>query len=188
MATGAKSGAKEDAPDPGRLAADLEAYLAEHLEAAVLEDGSVLFDMRRARYSVTESHGRCLLQLWSEERNLVRTVVGLEARANCLRLSARRMGAPRPTALEIVPSNDRRTPTARDSARRTYPRVLERVLARQFAGHQGDFPRPWHLDDVDHVFRRAGPPERVHGAAQQPFGDEAVEPAHHYAEAQSRGR
>jgi hypothetical protein len=35
----------------------------------------VLFDMRFAHYAVSEQHGRCLLQLWSEERNLVRTVV-----------------------------------------------------------------------------------------------------------------
>jgi hypothetical protein len=150
MAKGASTGAKVDAPDPGRLAADLEAYLAEHPEAAVLEDGGVLFDMRRARYSVTESHGRCLLQLWSEERNLVRTVVGLEARANSLRLTTRRMGAPRPTALEVVPSNDRRTPTARDSTRRTYLRILERVLTRHFAGYKVDGMRS--AMDLEHSF------------------------------------
>src|SRR5271165_6308691 len=122
----ASSGAKEDAPDPGRLAADLEAYLTDHPEAAVLEDGRVLFDMRTARYSVTESHGRCLLQLWSEERNLLRTVVELQERAQCLRLMTRRMGVTKPQALEMVPTSDRRTPTARDAGRRTYQRVLER--------------------------------------------------------------
>ena len=34
--------------------------------------------MRTARYSVEESHGRCLLQLWSDERNLIRTVVDVK--------------------------------------------------------------------------------------------------------------
>ena len=58
----------------------------------MLEDGRVLFDMRTARYSVTESHGRCLLQLWSDERNLVRTVVDVQQRAQCLRLVTRTHG------------------------------------------------------------------------------------------------
>jgi hypothetical protein len=38
--------------------------------------------MRTARYSVSESHGRCLLQLWSDERNLVRTVVECRSARN----------------------------------------------------------------------------------------------------------
>ncbi|MGB6689178.1 MAG: hypothetical protein WBE76_15190, partial [Terracidiphilus sp.] len=65
-----------------RLAQCIENYLAEHPRAALLEGGRVLFDMRSARYSVTESHGRCLLQLWSDERNLVRTVIEIEQRAH----------------------------------------------------------------------------------------------------------
>ena len=60
---------------PTQLAKIIESYLAVHPAAALLEDGRVLFDMRTARYSVDESHGRCLLELWSDERNLVRTVV-----------------------------------------------------------------------------------------------------------------
>jgi hypothetical protein len=75
----------------------------------------VLFDMRTARYAVSEQHGRCLLQLWSDERNLMRTVVEAQERAQCLRLMTRRMGAAKPQALELVPTSDRRTP---DGARR----------------------------------------------------------------------
>jgi len=30
------------------------------LQPALLEDGRVLFDMRSARYAVSEQHGRCL--------------------------------------------------------------------------------------------------------------------------------
>ncbi len=58
--------------------------------------------MRLARYAVSESHGRCLLQLWSEERNVVRTVVEIQERAQSLRIMTRRMGAPKPQALEFV--------------------------------------------------------------------------------------
>src|ERR1035438_10397510 len=111
---------EDAAASAGRLAKSIESYLADHPAAALLEDGRVLFDMRTARYSVSESHGRCLLELWSEERNLVRTVVGLQQRAQCLRLAVRRMGAPKPQTLELVPTRDRRTPTARDAARRNY--------------------------------------------------------------------
>jgi len=123
---------------PDVLARHIEEYLVEHPVAVILEDGRVLFDMRNARYSVTESHGRCVLQLWSEERNLIRTVVGVEARAQCLRVITRRMGASRPQALEFAASNDRRTPTARDTARRTYQRILERALTRAFIGYKVD--------------------------------------------------
>ena len=119
---------------PDVLARDIEDYLAEHPAAAVLEDGRVIFDLRNARYSISGSHGRCVLQLWSEERNLIRSVVGVQARAQCLRVMTRRMGAPKPQALELVPTCDRRTPTARDTARRTYQRLLERALTRAFSG------------------------------------------------------
>ena len=135
---------------PAKLAEVLEDYLAGHPTAALLEDGRVLFDMRLAHYSVTESHGRCLLQLWSEERNLVRTVIDVQHRAQCLRVMTRRMGAPKPQALELVPSSDRRTPTARDSARRNYQRLLERVLTRAFIGAKIDGLRS--AMDLEHSF------------------------------------
>ncbi len=133
-----------------RLAQSIEQYLADHPAAAVLEDGRVLFDMRSARYAVTESHGRCLLQLWSEERNLIRTVVGTQERAQCLRLATRRMGAAKPQTLELVPTSDRRTPTAREAARRGYQRLLERVLSRTFIGSKVDGFRS--AMDLEHSF------------------------------------
>ena len=139
-----------EAPAAAKLAEILEEYLAEHPAAALLEDGRVLFDMRRARYSVTESHGRCLLQLWSDERNLVRTVIEIRPRAQSLRVMTRRMGAPKPQALEIVPSSDRRTPTARDSSRRNYQHTLERVLSRAFPGAKIDGLRS--AMDLEHSF------------------------------------
>jgi len=132
------------------LTRNIEDYLADHPAAALLEDGRVLFDMRSARYSVSEQHGRCLLQFWSEERNLVRTVVEVQQRAQCLRVVTRRMGAPKPQVLELVPTSDRRTPTARDAARRTYLRVLERALTRNFIGAKVDGMRS--AMDLEHSF------------------------------------
>ena len=133
-----------------RLATCIENYLAEHPAAAVLEDGRVVFDMRSAHYSVTESHGRCLLQLWSEERNLIRTVAEVQERSQCLRLMTRRMGAPKAQALELVPTNERRTPTAREAARRSYQRLLERVLSRHFLGAKVEGFRS--AMDLEHSF------------------------------------
>jgi hypothetical protein len=143
-----KTAREEIAPE--KLAGELEAYFAAHPEAAILEEGRIVFDMRLARYSVTESHGRCLLQLWSEERNVMRTVVGVEHRTQSLRILTRKMGATKPQALEVVPSNDRRTPTAREATRRNYQRLLERALTRGFPGFKVDGLR--NAMDLEHSF------------------------------------
>jgi hypothetical protein len=142
--------AGEGAPSANKLAQTIEEYLTDHPSAAVLEDGRVLFDMRTARYAVTEQHGRCLLQLWSEERNVMRTVVEIAERAHCLRLMTRRMGAAKPTALEFVAANDRRTPTAREATRKNYQRLLERALTRRFIGSKVDGLRS--AMDLEHSF------------------------------------
>jgi hypothetical protein len=143
-----------DAPPPAAdLARAIEDYLASDPAPQVLEDGRVLFDLRTARYSITESHGRCLLQLWSEDRNLMRTVVGVETRARSLRLMTRRMGAPKPQVLELVPAGAHRTPSTRDATRRTYLRLLERALVRNFIGSKVDGMRS--AMDLEHSFSPA---------------------------------
>ena len=60
------------------------------------------------------------------------------------------MGVSKPTALELVPNSDRRTPTVRDSARRNYQRILERVLTRAFIGSKVDALRS--AMDLEHCF------------------------------------
>ena len=140
----------ESAASAGRLALTIENYLADYPAAALLEDGRVVFDMRSAHYAVSEQHGRCVLQLWSTERNLVRSVVEVQERAQCLRLMTRRMGAARPQALELVPTSDRRTQTTRDAGRRNYQRVLERALKRKFVDSKVDGLRS--AMDLEHSF------------------------------------
>ena len=135
---------------PAQLAKSIEEYLAENPAAAVLEDGRVLFDMRLTRYAVSESHGRCLLQFWSEERNIVRTVLEIQPRAQSLRLLTRQMGVAKPQALELVRNSDRRTPTSRDASRRNYKRLLERVLTRVFLESKVDGFRS--AMDLEHSF------------------------------------
>ena len=112
---------QESSASPAQLAQAIEKYLADHPAAALLEEGRVVFDMRTARYAVSEQHGRCLLQFWNDERNLMRTVVEVQQRAQCLRLMTRRMGATRLQVLELVATGDRRTPTARISSAAQLP-------------------------------------------------------------------
>jgi len=117
---------------PEQIAAAIAEFLAEHSEAAVLEDGKVLFDLRTAKYSLSTEHERCSLHLWNEDRNVVRNIVSVTARANSLRLAAKRLGHAQPKMLELVSARERRTPTTRDAARTRYQRLLERVLERNF--------------------------------------------------------
>ena len=63
---------------PEQIAATIAEFLAEHAEAAVLEDGKVLFDLRTAKHSLSTEHGRCSLHLWNDERNVVRNIVAVD--------------------------------------------------------------------------------------------------------------
>lgn len=170
-------GPAEAVASPAQLAQAIEDYLGENPSAALLEDGAVLFDMRSARFSVAEAHGRCLLQIWSEERNLFRTIVEIAPRTHALRLIARRMGTAKPQTLELVPTADRRTPTARDASRKSYLRLLERILTRTLVGSKIDGMRS--AMDLEHSFGPAYARGRIlHGsAAEAVIGISAAESA-----------
>ncbi|MBB6147095.1 hypothetical protein HNQ77_005080 [Silvibacterium bohemicum] len=128
----------------------LDDFFIENPQAAVLEDGRVIFDMASARYSLSSENGRCLLHLWSEERNMVRTVCGVRERKDSLRIESRRFGQSRPQFFEIVPTRDHRSPSTRDLARTRYQHLLERVLTRAFPGWSVDNLRT--ATDLEHSF------------------------------------
>jgi hypothetical protein len=117
---------------PEQIAAAIEQFLALHAEAAMLEDGKVLFDLRTAKFSVSTEYQRCTLHLWSEESNLVRRIVSATERGGALRLATLPFGQTQTRLLELVASRERRTPTTRDAARTRYVPLLERVLQRVF--------------------------------------------------------
>src|SRR5882757_2421072 len=98
----------------GRTVAD---YLRESSGAIVLEDGAVAFDLGQSRYSISGEHNKCLLHLWSAERNTVRRVLDAEVKGGTLRLAVQRLGQARPTKLEICRERDRRSPSAKKAAR-----------------------------------------------------------------------
>jgi hypothetical protein len=135
---------------PTELARSLEQFFSDYPCAALLEDGRVLFEMGTAHYSLSAEHGRCVLHLWSEERNMVRTVVGLEARKETLRIRVRRLGTQRPQSLEVVKDRDLRTPATRALSRTRYLQLLERLLIRHFNEYKAESLRS--AMDLEHSF------------------------------------
>ena len=114
------------------LARTLQQYLAEARDAVVVEDGAVCFELARAHYSVSAERGKCVLHLWSDERNAVRRVVEAEEKTGVLRLAVLRFGQSQPSRLEICRDRDRRTATAKQRIRAASQQRLRRALARRF--------------------------------------------------------
>src|SRR5208282_1287593 len=77
---------------------------------------------------------KCLLHLWSNERNFVRRVLDAELKATTLRLQVQRMGQNHPTRLDFCRDRDQRSPGARRVARVAYEPRLRRALERNFPG------------------------------------------------------
>ncbi|HYX54103.1 MAG TPA: hypothetical protein VE783_11680 [Candidatus Limnocylindrales bacterium] len=117
---------------PELLARSLQEFLSEARSGVALEDDQIIFDLAVAQYSVSADRGRCMLHLWSEERNIVRQVIDAEAKNGSLILSVQRFGQNRPHKLELCRDRDRRSQSARTAARKSYARLLEHTLRRQF--------------------------------------------------------
>jgi hypothetical protein len=135
---------------PDSLARALENFLAQATSACVTEDGAVLFDLSTARYSITADRGRCLLHLWSSERNTVRRVLEAEINKDALVLSVQRFGQSVPTELEIIRDRDQRTPSAKRIERAAYTRQLERLLKHSFP--EWSLKKLTHSLDLEHSF------------------------------------
>ena len=119
---------------PDSLSRTLEEFLGGSRHAVVLEDGARIYDLADSKYSISGEFNKCLLHLWSAERNTVRRILDAEVRNGNLRLMVQRLGQSRPSKLEICRSHDHRTPTARKTARASYQQHLRRALERNFAG------------------------------------------------------
>ncbi len=117
---------------PESLTRAVSDFLSEAATAVVVENGAVVFDMARAKYSISGEHNRCLLHIWSAERNSVRRVLDAEVKNGALRLAVQRLGQAKPSKLEICRERDRRSPTTRRLARASYEQKLRRTLERHF--------------------------------------------------------
>ncbi len=115
------------------LARTVEGFLLEHPHAALIENGDTLFDFDAARYSVS-GEGKCVLHVWSEERNIVRRVLDLQATPQSLRLSALRFGQSKPEVLEICAHREYRSAASQRAARAHYQKLLARLLEREHPG------------------------------------------------------
>ncbi|MGZ7098957.1 MAG: hypothetical protein ACXVJ8_10815, partial [Candidatus Angelobacter sp.] len=137
---------------PHLLARSLQEFLAASRSAVVLEDGQVLFDLETAQYSLSSEKDRCLIHLWSQERNLVRHVLDAELKNGTLTLTVRRFGQARPIKMEFCRDRDRRPPTAQKAARTRYARLLERALRREMPGWALDKSRLSTSMDLERSF------------------------------------
>src|SRR5213594_346063 len=117
---------------PDALVRTVEEFLSQAHDAVVLEDGAVAFNLAQAKYSISGENNKCLLHLWSSERNVVRRVLDVETQGETLRVIVQRMGHAKPTRLEICRQRDPRTVPAKKHARLAYLRTLERALKRKF--------------------------------------------------------
>ncbi len=125
-------------------------YISENPRAVVVEDGKMLFDFSTAHYSAAPERDRCLLQIWSEEGNIVRRATSAEVKNGILRLSVLRFGQSKPSRMEICAEADRQSPSALKAMRAAYQRGLELALTQLFPG--------WTLErittsaDLEHSF------------------------------------
>jgi hypothetical protein len=117
---------------PESLRQTVAEFLAGARAAVVVEDGAVVFDLAESKYSISGEYNKCLLQLWSSERNVVRRVLDAEVKGASLRLLVQRMGQNHPTKLDICRDRDRRSPSSRRVARTGYEHKLRRMLERRF--------------------------------------------------------
>jgi hypothetical protein len=115
------------------LACTLESFLLEAPHPVLIESGAALFDFDSARYSVS-GEGKCVLHVWSEERNIVRRVLEVEARPRVLRLSTLRFGQSKPEVLEICADAGRRSASTQRAARAEYQKLMLRLLEREYPG------------------------------------------------------
>jgi hypothetical protein len=139
------------AADPAiTLIEQIQSYLDDNPRAVMVEGGEVVFRFDEAEYSLRPERGRCLLQVWSEERNVVRRVLSAEMRNDHLRLSVQRFGQSKPSTVELIPQEERRPASAKRISRASFQRILRRSVERNFLG--------WTLDslsfaaDLEHSF------------------------------------
>ena len=119
---------------PESLRSMLSDFLIGSRAAVVVEDSTVVFDLAEAKYSISGEYNKCLVHLWSSERNFVRRVLDAEVKGATLRLQIQRMGQNRPTRLDICRDRDQRSPASRNAARQAYEPRLRRSLERNFPG------------------------------------------------------
>ena len=120
---------------PQSLAQSIEDFLAESSHAFVIENGLVTFDLASAKVSISSDNNKCLLHLWSDERNVVRRVESTAHKKDTLRLEVRKFGQAKATTIDICRDRDQRSHSAKRATRAAYQRFIAAVLQREYPGH-----------------------------------------------------
>src|SRR5258708_12777462 len=160
---------------PDSLSQTISEFLSGAHAAVVVEDAAVAFDLAESKYSISGEYNKCLLHLWSSERNVVRRVLDAEIKGSTLRLQVQRMGQNRPTKLDFFRDRDRRSPAARQTARVAYSARLRRALEGHVSGGaRAHFttpigpPPPFGSSVPPHPLRpRHHPPRPPHARARR---------------------
>jgi hypothetical protein len=119
---------------PESLGQMISDFLFSARAAVVIEDGAVAFDLAEAKYSISGEQHKCLIHLWSSERNFVRRVLDAEIKSTTLRLQVQRMGQTRATRLDFCRDRDQRSAGSRRASRAAYEPLLRRALEKTFFG------------------------------------------------------
>jgi len=114
------------------LCNDIQQFMSGLPSGVVVEDGDVAFNLADSKYSLSSENDRCVLHLWSSERNSVRRVIDLERKSGNLHLTVARLGRPRPSLLKICRCIDPKQPKDRELRRKAHDRLLGRVLLKTF--------------------------------------------------------
>ena len=133
---------------PEALARTVEDFLAGSTRCRRADDGAAVFDLAQAKYSISGEHNKCLLHLWSAERNLVRRVLDVEIKHEVLRMAGgAAAGQPPGESWRSAGSATVALPTAKRAARAGLP--------AQLAAHRWNGVSPPTLRPAHHV-RRSG--------------------------------
>lgn len=140
-----------DVPIPTeQIARQVEVFLESAPDAVLVEGGEVLFRLGDAKYELRPERMHCVLQVWSEERNIVRRIVASEIRNDHLRLTVQRFGQSKPSVMELVSRDERRNASSKKLSRAAYKTMLRRALDRQFPGWT--IERLSYAEDLEHSF------------------------------------
>ena len=118
---------------PQALTRTVQDFLSEAAGAVVLENGAAAFDLAQSKYSISGESNRCLLHLWSAERNSVRRVLGSRSQEWHVAARGPATGPGAPVQTRNMPGT--RSPFANASGEWpgiAYEQKLRRTLDRHF--------------------------------------------------------
>jgi len=113
----------------------IETFVCGSLEPAVLEPGEPLIPMLKDHYALEQRGQRLTIQVWDDQRNLVRRILRIEQQKRGRLTLVVEKFARREGLIDLV---DRARPTTRDlqrkSSRRVFRERLRLLLSREFPG------------------------------------------------------